>query len=478
MTARLRAAGFAVVLAGCTVGPNYHRPEIPTPPAFSEGAGGGRTLVQPIEADLARWWTAFDDPVLKTLIDRALAANLDLQAAASRVRQSRSQEKVTGAAEWPAINAAANAVTLGSNRSTPPATMGAPPAGFQLPSHLNLYSVGFDATWEVDIFGGTRRAVQEAKANSEAAVWARRDGEVTLTAEVANDYLTLRAVQARIAVGEAELARQKDLFALVAARRQAGFVTGFDVNQQTTVVATAAAQIHQLEAQERVQIHAIAVLLGEAPETLEPQLARRAQSLPPPPPSLPTGLPSDLLRRRPDIREAERRLAAANAEIGVQTANLFPRLNLIGLGSFAGMSLGSLFSAQNLTGAGIGMATAPLFNAGKTRAGIAVAREKDVQAELAYRGAVLAALRDVEDALARYRTEEARRLQLVQAVAAAEGSLAIARDQYQVGLVTYINVYAAQNALLNARDQLVQSEAQSATDLVALYKALGGGWSV
>ncbi|HXV01035.1 MAG TPA: efflux transporter outer membrane subunit [Caulobacteraceae bacterium] len=469
MTAPRLAAGLAAVsLAACTVGPNYHRPDIPTPAAFVEPGAAAPAS----EADLTRWWAAFHDPVLDDLIRRAVAANLDLAAAASRVRQSRFEEKVTGAAEWPAINAAANTVALQSNRS---ASSG-PPTGFQLPASLNLYSVGFDATWEVDLFGGTRRAIQEAKANSEAAVWARRGAEVTLISELANDYLTLRAVQARIAVGEAELARQRDLFALVAARRQAGFVTGLDVNQQTGVVATAAAQIHQLEAEERVQIHALAVLLGEPPETLEPTLARRTRALPRSPPVLPAGLPADLLRRRPDLREAERRLAAANAEIGVQTANLYPRLNLIGLGSFAGTSLGDLFSAQNLSGVGVGLLTAPLFNAGKTHAAIGAAREKDVQAELAWRGAFLASLREVEDALARYRAEEARRAQLETAVTAAAGSLAIARDQYQVGLATYINVYAAENALLNARDQLVQSQAQSDTDLVALYKALGGGW--
>jgi NodT family efflux transporter outer membrane factor (OMF) lipoprotein len=475
--ARLTAVGALAALAACTVGPDYHRPEVPTPAAFSEQVPPGRTAITPAQADLTHWWTAFNDPVLESLIARAVAGNLDLAAAASRVRQSRYQEKITGAAEWPAINAAADAVTINSNRASAAPPAGGPPSGFQLPAHLNLYSVGFDATWEVDLFGGVRRSIQEAKANTEAAVWARRDGEVTLTAEVANDYLTLRAVQARIAVGEAELARQKDLFTLVAARRQAGFVTNLDVNQQTGVVATAAAQIRQLEADERVQIHALAVLVGEAPETLEPQLGRRADALPVPPPALPTGLPSDLLRRRPDIREAERRLAAANAEIGVQTANLFPKLDLIGLGSFAGMHLGDLISSQNLGSVGLGTLTAPVFNAGKTRASIRVAKEKYAQAQLAWRGAVLVALRDVEDALARYRSEEARRAQLAQAATAAEGSLTIARDQYSVGLVTYINVYAAENALLNARDQLVQSDAQSATDLVALYKALGGGWS-
>ncbi|MGH7023580.1 MAG: efflux transporter outer membrane subunit [Caulobacteraceae bacterium] len=483
--ARAIALMATAALAACTVGPNYRRPEVPTPPAFTENGGAARTSLPPTEADLSRWWLQFRDPVLQRLIQRALASNLDLGVAASRVRQARFQEKIAGAAEWPTVNATGTAVTFNSNRSSSSApasggsggAAGAPPSGgFQLPGHLNLYSAGFDATWEVDLFGGVRRSVEEAKANSEAAVWARRDGEVTLTAEVANDYFTLREVQTRIAVGQQELARQKDIGALVAARRKAGFVTNLDVNQQTGVTVTAAAQLRQLEGQERTQIHALAVLLGEPPETLEPEL-ERSGVVPGPPPSLPVGLPSDLLRRRPDIREAERKLAAANAEIGVQTANLYPKLDLIGLASFASMSLGNLFAYQNLSSAALGMATEPIFNAGKTRAQIRVAREEAAQADLAYRSAVLGALRDVEDALARFRSEEARRAQLAKAVAAATNSLTIARDQYKVGLVTFLNVYTAENAQLNARDQLVQSDAQSAADLISLYKALGGGWS-
>jgi len=346
-----------------------------------------------------------------------------------------------------------------------------------LPNQLNLYSVGFDATWEIDLFGGVRRSIEEARANREAAEWARRDAEVTLTAEVASDYFNLRETQTRIAVGQAELARQQSIGALVSAQRQAGFVTRFEVNQQTGVTATSAAQLRELEGQQRAQIHAIEILLGEPPETLEPELASGVAGLTsPPPPGLPVGLPSELLERRPDLREAERRLAAANAEIGVQTANLYPKLDLIPLASFAGMSLPGLFSSENLTAAAISSLSEPVFNAGKTRAAIGQARERAQQATLAYRTAVLGAFRDVEDALARIRSEQARTAQLAGAVDADANSLAIAQDQYQVGLVTYANIYNAENALLNARDQLVQSNGQETQNLISLYKALGGGW--
>jgi outer membrane protein TolC len=195
------------------------------------------------------------------------------------------------------------------------------------------------------------------------------------------------------------------------------------------------------------------------------------------PPALPVGLPSDLLRRRPDIREAERRLAASNAEIGVKVADLYPKLDLRGLGSFASTGLGNLFSAQNLASAGIGMLTAPVFDAGKTRASIRAAREENVQALTAYRSTVLGAFRDVEDALSRYEGERTRNVSLAQSVTAAQSTLVIARDQYGAGLVTYVNVLQAEYALLNSENQLVQSDALVLSDLVSVYKALGGGWT-
>ena len=289
--------------------------------------------------------------------------------------------------------------------------------------------------------------------------------------------MTLRAVQMRIAVGRNELDRQKGVFELISARRQAGFVTNLDVNQQTNVVETAAAQLPQLEVQARIQLHSLAVLLGESPDALDQELAPTPATMPAPPPGLPTGLPSDLLRRRPDLREAERKVAASSAQIGVAVADRFPTLNLIGLASFAGTSIDKLFSSQDFATAAVGMGSAPLLDAGRRGAAVGVAREQNAQAALAYRKAVLGAIRDVEDALARYGGEETRREALARSVDAAKNSLGIAQDQYKTGFVTFINVLQAENALLNAEDQLTQSDAQALTDLVAIYKALGGGWS-
>jgi NodT family efflux transporter outer membrane factor (OMF) lipoprotein len=462
----LAAAVAAVVVSGCTVGPNYERPNLPTPAAYQDARSTPRTQVTADAADLSAWWTRFDDPLLDSLIKRALAGSPDIQTAMSRVREARQMEVESAAAELPAVSATGNALTFNSNRNSATAASGAGSStaagGITLPRHENLYSAGFDATWEVDLFGGVRRSIEEARANTQSYEWALRDAEVSLTAEVANDYLTLRAAQARTAVGEAELARQKSLFTLIEARRQAGFLTNLDVNQQSTAVATAAAQLPQLAAQARTQIHALGVLLGEPPEALTGELTASG-AIPPPPPTLPLGLPSELLRRRPDVREAERRLAAANAAIGVQTANLYPQLNLIGLGA--------------LSSAAVGMLTQPIFDGGKRRAAVRAAREAREQAFLAYKTAVLGALRDVEDALARYENEETRRTSLAQAVSAAKGSLQIAQDQYRTGFQPFTDVLQSENALLNAEDQLTQSDASVATDLVAVYKALGGGWT-
>jgi len=473
------ACASVAALAACTVGPDYHRPSIATPAAFAEAIPTDRTAISPADADLSAWWTGFNDPRLSSLIARALAGNPSLEQARSRVREARLKEIVTGAAEYPRLSASGNAAAIRSNRSSSSQTTGGPPpTGLTIPSSLDFYSAGFDASWEVDLFGGTRRAVEGARADTAASLWARRDGEVTLIAEVANDYLTLRALQARRAIGEAELQRQKGLFNLVQARRRAGFVTGLDVNQQATQVATAAAQLPQLEAEAKAEIHALGVLVGEAPEALTAQLAHTDGAIPPPPPPLPVGLPSELLRRRPDIRQAERRLAASNAQIGVATAALYPKLNLYLLPSFAGMSLGDLLSSQSLTALALGTVSQPIFDAGRNRAAVGAAREENRQALLAYQIAVFGALRDVEDALARYRAEESRVQSLDSALASAQATLTIAEDQYRTGFVTFTNVLQAQNALLNARDQLTQSRAQAATDLVAIYKALGGGWSV
>jgi NodT family efflux transporter outer membrane factor (OMF) lipoprotein len=476
-----------LLLAGCEVGPDYVRPQIPTPSTYQglPRDSAQRSLSVPVasEADLSRWWTQFGDRELERLIGRALAANLDLLTAASRVRESRQQEIVAGAAGLPQINASGMAAHIHSNTSlqdklglgssSAGGSSSSPPSG--KPSDMKFYSAGFDASWELDIFGGVRRSVEAAQAGTAAAVWQMRDGEVSLTAEIATDYLTLRATQARIAILNSEVQAQLGVLKLTAARARTGFITQLDVNQQKTLVASTASQIPELQAQARAMEHAIAVLLAEQPEAMTAELDASA-ALPALPPQLPVGLPSDLLRRRPDVRAAERQLAAASAKIGVQVANLYPKFNLLALASFSGNEIANLLSSKNLSEIGLGQITAPIFDAGKTHANIRAAKEEDRQAYYAYQKAVLGALRDVEDALVRYQDEQRKFAELQGLLKSATSSLTLAKAQYRAGTVTYINVYNAEGNEFSARDQLAQSQATLTTDLVSLYKALGGGW--
>jgi NodT family efflux transporter outer membrane factor (OMF) lipoprotein len=473
-----------ILLAGCSVGPNYVKPDVAMPSAYQDmpttKAHAPLSLPVAGEADLSQWWAQFGDTELQSLIDRALHSNLDLLTAASRVREAREQEIVAGAAGLPQLNANGLGAHIHSNSSLLSKLGGAgsgaqgtpPPSG---PMDMKLYSVGFDATWEVDIFGGVRRGVEAAKANTETALWQMRDGEVTLTAEIAADYFTLRATQSRIATLRAEAQSQQGVLTLTADRARAGFVTQLDVNQQNSLTASTLAQIPGLEAQMRMMEHAIAVLLAEEPEAMTDELDRSA-ALPSLPPLLPVGLPSDLLRRRPDIRAAERQLAAATAQVGVAVADLYPKFNLIAAASFAGSKLSNLLSGSNLGEVGLGSIMWPVFHGGEIRANIRSKKEEAKQAYYAYQKAVLGAVRDAEDALTRYTTEQQRLTQLERAVASGNSSEALARQQYRVGLVTYVNVLTAQANALSAQDQLEQSRQALATDLVSLYKALGGGW--
>jgi NodT family efflux transporter outer membrane factor (OMF) lipoprotein len=493
-------AGYAsaLLLASCTVGPNYEQPKVEVPMAFANAEPGAAGQNAP-EADLAEWWRQFDDPILDRLITGALTANLDIMTAASRIEEAREQEIIQGAAGLPSLSAMGAAVRVHSN-SNPFAQLfggaGAASSGTgsgaggasgssggapaSRPSsgatNLKLYSIGFDATWEIDFFGGVTRSVQAATAKEEAAIWALRDAEVTLTAEIARDYFSLREAQARIAIINAELERQRNTLEVINAKAATGFVTYLDVNQQTAQAAETAAQVPQLEAQVRANIDAIGVLLGRTPESVVTELAGSG-AIPAAPAALPAGLPSDLLRRRPDIRQAERNLAAATAQVGVAVAQLYPKFDILGFASFAGTSLNSLLSTRNFGEAALANITWPIFSAGRLQANVRVNETEENQAYFAYKTSVLKALRDTDDALARYAADQQRLELLRQEIAAANSSVTIAQQQYTVGLTDYLNVLTAQSSLLRAQDEAAQTQAALATDLVSLYKALGGGWT-
>lgn len=464
----------ALLVAGCTVGPDYAPPHVPTPDRFAGAAAPG----QADDAELASWWVRFGDPLLSSLVTRALARNLDLESAEARIREARAREIVAGAAGAPGIDAQGSASRQRISENAipvPPGAGGEPGGAFGLPgSEFTTWRAGFDVSWEIDLFGRTRRSTEAAGARTGAAIWNRRDLQVTTAAEVANAYLTLRMLQARVANAEAELARQQRLEQLVAARARGGLVTGQDLAQQSTERAAAAAAIPALRAQAEAQIHALGVLTGEGPETMMAELSE--PGLLPAAAAVPAGVPSDLLRRRPDIRAAERALAAATAEIGVATADLYPRFSLTAAPALVSTALSSLLEWGSRSFSAGAALNWPLADGGRARGMIAVADARQEQALIAYRKAVIEGLGEVADALSRIDGNRHRLASLDQALGTAARAEDIARTRYDGGLVTYSDVLLAQAARLRLEEQVIEAKAALARDTTALFKALGGGW--
>jgi NodT family efflux transporter outer membrane factor (OMF) lipoprotein len=469
------ATAALATLAACTTGPEYKRPEVPLPPAFQQSDRAAGIS----DSELATWWQRFNDPELGRLVNLALAQNLDVEAAAAKIREARARETVAGAAELPNVNASASGTGQRISEHAipvPPGTGSGGGAGFGLPgTEFTTFRIGFDASWELDLFGRTRRSIEAAAGRAEAAAWTRRDVQVTAAAEVAQAYLLLRTLQQRILVARSEVERQQRSLHLVAARVRGGLVTGQDLEQQKSQLATALAAIPPLNAQVDQQIHALGILTGETPESLVAELGR-TEALPETPPPVPAGLPSDLLRRRPDIRAAERNLAASTADVGVAVADLYPRFSLSAAPALVSTALASLLewgSRSYTAGAALSW---PLFDGGRGRANVEVANALEAQALIRYRKTILAALQDVEDALSRIDNDRSRAASLEQALATAKRAEDISASRYRGGLVTYSDVLQAQAARISLESQLIDTRGAQARDTVALFKALGGGW--
>jgi NodT family efflux transporter outer membrane factor (OMF) lipoprotein len=468
----------SMLLAACATRP-YVPPSVPVPAAFSQGANG------PSSTD-AEWWTVFDDPELTSLVTRALASNLDVQQAVSRVRQARQQERVTRGAQGPQINASAEASDATLSKNALPSALtslfggnpGQTPSGsgIGLPGEtFQTYLAGFDASWELDFFGGQRSANDAAHARAEAAIWSRRDAEVTLAAEVANDYEQYRAFQRRLTLADESLQTQTEALAFLKVRAGNGLVTDTDVRRQEQQVAQAAAQREDLIAQADARMHALATLLALAPNALAGELSQPSSGAPLLV-DVPPGLPSDLLKRRPDIRAAERQVAAARADVGVATADLYPKVTLTGGLQLASRSLSTLLESDSLQDNASGRLSIPLLNRGQLHATVSLRQAQAEEAEFAYRKAVFSSLRDVEDALTRLAADR-RRLGPFQASArAAQDEADTAQVQYRNGLIAAADMLTAREAWRTAADAQVQAEGAAAQDMVSLYKALGGGW--
>ncbi len=447
------------------VGPQYTAPKIHVSERWHAQESGPWDAVTPNADLLARWWTALEDPILTDLESRALKANRDLKIAVARVREARAVLGVQKAGLFPTLDAAAE---TSRRRTSAHGTTGqAVETGF--------YQAGFDAGWELDLFGGTRRAVEAAVADWEAAQAAHDAVRASLMAETALAYVELRTFQDRLDLTRRNIAVQEETYALNLSRYEAGLIDELPVQQSLYNLEHTRAALAPLKAGLEAAKNRLAVLTGHEPGMLE-ELLRDPRPIPTVPPRVAIGIPAEALRNRPDIRQAERDLAAATARIGQATAELYPKLRLFGT-----IGLESLKAGDLLEWASRFWAVGPsvqwrLFDAGKIRQNIEIRSAQQEQALLRYESLLLKALEEVENALVAFAQEQRRLEQLEKAVAAAEKAESRARDRYQAGLVDFTDVLDAQRTLQNFQDERAQSRGAVTAGLIRLYKALGGGW--
>lgn len=447
------------------VGPDFQRPEAKVSSQWLGNPSMASQAAPAAEQDLALWWTAFNDPQLTSLVERGMQANLNLRMAESRIRQARASMGIAGADLGPSVNTAAS---LTRSRNPASSSSGVVTG--------NLYQMGFDAGWEIDLFGGLRRGVEAAGADYEAAVESRGDLLVSLSAEIASDYLNLRSLQQRLTIAHQNLTAQEHTAELTRQRFNAGFASKLDLVQAESLAATTAGQIPLLESQARQTIYSLSLLLGGEPSALLEELTPDGP-LPTAQATVPVGLPSDLLLRRPDIRVAVAKLHGATARIGVAKADLFPKFTISGALGYQNTKSNALFNpASSFWSLGPAL-NWPLFDMGRTRANVELTKAVQEEQLLSYEQTVLTALQEVENALIASTKEEEHRQAMAKAVAANRTAVELATALYTAGQTDFLAVLDAQRSLYAAEDALAQSSRTVSTNLVALYKALGGGWN-
>jgi NodT family efflux transporter outer membrane factor (OMF) lipoprotein len=470
-------------LAGCAVGPDAKAPKAELPARW-EGAAAAEAPPAP-----DAWWTLFGDPELSSLVGRAAGANLDVRQAVLRVGEARAERDLATPARWPSLSASAGAERQRISEKTAPASLLAseasgraagvggtagPTPGF--PDPFNQAQYGFDATWEIDLFGRVRRSVEAADAQARATEEESRAALVTLAGEVARTYVDLRGTQARRAIALQAIGTLGARLELAREVRASGYGTDADVAQAGALEAAARAQVPDLDREVALDINRLSLLLALEPGALRGELAGE-RPIPPVPPAVPAGIPSDLLRRRPDIRAAEERLHSATARVGVATADLYPRLTLTagaGYQAERGADLGDWAARYASIGPALEL---PIFDSGRRHANIRLEDARARTAAVAYAQAVLNAVHEVENALAACREGRLRQAALSEAAAADRDALGLARQRYAAGLTAYGDVLAAERASQEAELALAQGTAALSTDVVMLCKALGGCWS-
>jgi len=450
---RFAAAMSIVALAGCTVGPNYRPPaasSLQVPDSWHQRAGEGQLV------DLSNWWERFNDPLLTRLIGEASASNLDLAVASSRLVQARESLVQARAGLVPTAGASGSVgrtVGAGNDRTS--------------------FNVGADASWEIDLFGRIRRGIEAAGADAESVYYDREALRIAIISELATNYVQARLAQERLALAREDLAIAEDNLQIAQWRVQAGLASSLDSEQARAARAQTAAAIPSLERNYAGFTYRIAVLTGRAPGTLNAELDA-VKPVPRGPREAAAGIPADTLRQRPDVRAAERSLAAATARVGVAEAQLYPGLRLSGNIGTSAFSLGGLFSA--ITGSILAGIDQTLFDGGRLRSQLRSQQAATEGALATYRQSILTALEDVENALAALNAARARQVEFATALDAATNSAILARIQYRSGLTSFDQLLDVESRLVSARDGLASSRADESLALVQLYRALGGGW--
>ena len=454
---------FTVV--GCmTVGPDYTTPAASVSSEWNSKTVSAVTHTEETDsASLSRWWAVFNDPVLSELVERSRTNNWDVQQATARLRQARAQRAWAAADRMPTVAASGSASrsrgseeTGGSNTST-------------------MYANALDASWELDLFGGKKRESEAADAALQASENALRDVLVSLVAEVALNYVDYRSYQTRLEITETNLAAQAETYAITCWRRQANLVSQLDVDQARMSLEQTRAALPTMRTGRDQAEHQIATLLGLAPGSVTSLLAGR-HAVPVAAGELAVGVPAEALRRRPDVRQAERKLAAQTAQIGVAEAERYPDFSLSGSIGLESLTGGNLYTVGARTAQGAVKAGWTLFDGGRIRQKVAVQTALQEETLGAYEATILKALKDVEDALVAYANEQERCRALRDAEEAGKSAFQLARAKYESGLIDFQTVLDTQKSLLTVQNTLASSDAEVTADLIRLYKALGGGW--
>ncbi|MFH1993418.1 MAG: efflux transporter outer membrane subunit [Pseudomonadota bacterium] len=463
---RFYAVIAVAAFMGCVlVGPDYAPPGTTVSGSWHAQLGSGLRHGETDPVKLAQWWTALNDPELTVLINRAAAGNLDLKQAKARLREARARRFIAGADQFPTLDATGTATRSRSSENAGSGT-----------THT-LYSAGFDAGWEIDVFGGVRRSVEAAEADLAASQEDLHGVMVSLMAEVALNYIEVRTYQGRLATAQANLRNQEETYQLTQWRFKAGLSDELDVHQARSALESTRARIPTLRTSLEEAKNRLTVLMGVQPGELHGEL-EAIRPVPVVPLEVAVRVPADVLRQRPDVRKAERELAAQTARVGVATADLYPKLTLNGSIGFDALSTGDLLTADSRSYSYGPRISWRIFDAGAVRRNIEVQSAKQEQALVTYESTVLSALEETENALVAYAEEQHRRDSLLEAVRAAQQVLDLAQSKYQAGLIDFIALLDAQRSLLSYQDELGISDGAVTSNLVRLYKALGGGWDI